>query len=63
MWSVGWVGSRWGLRVGLSDGAACVRVDFGYCMGPEADVGIGRGHDGISSLSASNLTAPESVEL
>ena len=35
----------------MADGEACVRVDFGYCMGPEADVGVGRGHDGISSLS------------
>ena len=35
----------------MADGEACVRVDFGYCMGPEADVGISRGHDGISSLS------------
>ena len=32
MWSVGWKGRRWGL--GLADGEACVRVDFGYCMGP-----------------------------
>ena len=35
----------------MADGEVCVRVDFGYCMGSEADVGVGRGHDGIISLS------------
>ena len=33
-WSVGWMGRRWGLGGWLPDGEACVRIDFGYCMGP-----------------------------
>ena len=35
----------------MADGEACVGIDFGYCMGPLADVGVSGGHDGVSSLS------------
>ena len=31
-WSVGWMERHWGW--GLADCEACVRVDFGYCVGP-----------------------------
>ena len=57
LWMEFWEGGQQaGLAIaggwGLADGEACVGVDFGYFLGPQAVVvGVCVGHDGVSSLS------------